>query len=300
MSSEQNKAIVRHYFEEIHKRNLAVLDELLASDYVEHTPLPFPPTPGRNGTIEIAQAALRAAPDGWHTIKGQIADGEYVLTMIDAGGTFQDDLFHLKATGKPIGMSGITLHRVRDGKLVEHWGVSDFPSLLQQIGVMPGGAEKPEPVPPPARSGRAPTRDEAERLMQRFVEIFNRPDYSIADEVLAPDFYANFIGMPPMTSRDAWKGMAQGFLGAFSDFHLTVEHALCEGEWAGGNWTWTARHTGDFMGIPATGKNVQVRGLGFYRILDGRIVEEHVIEDIMALLVQVGAVPAPTEEQVTA
>ena len=303
MSPEQNKAIVRHYFEEIHKRNLAVLDELLAAGYVEHTPLPFPPTPGRNGTIEIAQAALRATPDGWHTIKAQIADDDLVMTHIEAGGTFQADLYDLKATGKPISMCGTALHRVRDGKLVEHWGVSDFPSLLRQIGVMPGPAEQPEPVPappPPARSGRAPTREEAERIMQRFVEMFNRNDFSIADEILAPDYYANFVGVPPMTSREAWKAMAQGFLAGFSDVHMTVEHGLYEGEWVGGNWTWTARHTAEFMGIPATGKSVKVRGLGMFRVLDGRIVEETTIEDIMALLVQLGVVPTPSEARVPA
>jgi steroid delta-isomerase-like uncharacterized protein len=304
MSAEQNKAIVRRYFEEIHKRNLSVLDELLASDYVEHTPLPFPPSPGRNGTIEIAQAALRAAPDGWHHIKAQVADGEYVFTIIEAGGTFQSDLFQLQATGKPIGMAGITLHRVRDGKLVEHWGVSDFPSLMQQIGVMPGPPEKAAPTPmplPPARSGHAPTREEAERIMQRFGDILNQNDLSIADEILAPDFYANFIGLPPMTSRDAWKAMVGGFLAAFSDFRLTVGQGLIEGEYAAGNWTWSARHTAEFMGIPATGKSVEVRGLGLYRILDGRVVEEQVIEDMMALLMQLGVVPAPAaEEQVSA
>jgi predicted ester cyclase len=300
MTAEQNKAIVRRYFEEIHKRNLAVLDELLAPGYVEHTPLPFPPTPGRTGTIEIAQAALRAAPDGWHTIKGQVADGEYVLTVVEAGGTFKDDLFHLKATGKPIGMAGITLHRVVDGKLVEHWGVSDFPSLLQQIGVMPGPPEKATPAPmpaPPARSGRAPTREEAERILQRFGNLLTSNDDSDIDEIVAPDFYANFIGLPLMPNRDAWLATVRGFLGGFSNFHLTIEQGLIEGEYAAANYTWTARHTGEVMGVAATGKTVQVRGLGMYRILDGRLVEEQVIEDVMALLVQLGVVPGPAEEQ---
>jgi steroid delta-isomerase-like uncharacterized protein len=222
-----------------------------------------------------------------------------VLTQVEAGGTFKDDLFHLKATGQPISMAGLTLHRVRDGKLVEHWGVSDFPSLLRQIGVMPGGAaEQPTAgSAAPARSGRAPSREEAEHLMQRFGEMFNSGDFSIAEEILAPDFYANFIGLPPMPTREAWLGMVRGFLSGFSDFHLTVEHALYEGEWVGGHYVWTARHTQEFMGIPATGNTVQVRGLARYRILDGRIVEEQTIEDIMALLAQLGAVPGPAEQE---
>ena len=301
MSAEQHKALVRHYFDEIHKRNLGVLDELLAPGYVDHTPLPFPVPPGREGTIQVANAALRATPDGWHQVRAQVADGEYVLTVIDAGGTFQDDLFDLHATGKPITMSGLALHRVSDGKLVEHWGISDFASLFQQIGLMPGPAgPETAPAQPPARSGRAPTREEANQLMQRFAEIFNRADFSLADEIVAPDFYAHFIGLPPMTSRDAWKGTVQGFLTGFSDFRIAPQHQLYQGEWSGGHYTWTARHTGEVMGIPATGKSVQVRGMGVYRMLDGRIVEEHVIEDMMALLVQLGVAPAPPQQTAAA
>jgi steroid delta-isomerase-like uncharacterized protein len=190
-----------------------------------------------------------------------------------------------------------------DGKLVEHWGVSDFPSLLQQIGVMPGPPEKATPAPmpaPPARSGRAPTREEAERILQRFGNLLTSNDDSDIDEIVAPDFYANFIGLPPMPNREAWLATVRGFLSAFSDFHLNMQHGLIEGEYAAGNYTWTARHTGEFMGVPATGKNVEVRGLGVYHILDGRIVDEQVIEDIMALLVQLGVVPAPVEEEVRA
>jgi predicted ester cyclase len=299
MPAEQTKAVVRHYFEEIHKRNIEVLDELLAPNYVDHTPLPFPVPPGREGTIQTANAALRATPDGWHHLTAQVADGDLVLTMIDAGGTFEQDLFDIHATGKPITMSGMALHRVNDGRLVEHWAISDFAGLFQQIGLMPGPpTAEPAPTPPvpPARSGRPPTREEADRLIERFGAIFNGPNFNIADEILAPDYYAHFVGMPPTTTRESWKGMVRGFLAGFSEFRLTPQHWLYDGEWSGGHWTWTAKHTGEFMGIPPTGKSVEVRGLGVFRILDERLVEEHVIEDIMALLVQLGVVPAPGEQ----
>jgi steroid delta-isomerase-like uncharacterized protein len=304
MSTEDSRALVRRYFEEINNRNLAVLDEVLSAEYVDHTPLPFPVPPGRDGTRQVAHSALRATPDGWHRIKGQVADGEYVMTLIEAGGTFKEALYDLQPTGQPITMSGIALHRVQNGRLVEHWGISDFVSLFQQIGLIPrppqaeGGP--PPSVPQPVRGGRAPTRQEAEQLMARFVELFNRADLSIADEIMAPDFQADFTGLPPMPNREAWKGLVQGFLDAFSDFKLVPEHGLHDGEWVAGHWTWSARHTGEFMGIPATGRTVHVRGLGMYRVLDGRMVEEHTIEDMMALLVQLGVAPAPPGQAVPA
>ncbi|HYY88102.1 MAG TPA: ester cyclase [Chloroflexota bacterium] len=302
MSTEDSRALVRRYFEEINNRNLAVLDDLLAPEYVDHTPLPFPVTPGRDGTREVAHSALRATPDGWHRIRAQVAEGGYVMTLIDAGGTFREALYDLQPTGEPITMSGMALHRVSGAKLVEHWGISDFAGLFQQIGLMPRPphAEVAPPPPEPVRGGRAPTRDEAERIIGRFVEVLNRRDFGMADEIVAPDFRADFIGMPLMTDREAWKGMAQGFLGAFSDFRLVPEHGLYDGEWVAGHWTWSGTHTGELAGIPPTGRPVQVRGMGMYRILDGRIVEEHVIEDMMALLVQLGVAPPPPGQTVPA
>jgi steroid delta-isomerase-like uncharacterized protein len=295
MSVEQAGTVVRRYFEQINDRNVAVLDELLSPNYVDHTPLPFPVPAGRDGTSQVAHAALRATPDGWHQVRGQVADADLVMTLIHAGGTFQEALYNLQPTGGPISMSGIALHRVSEGRLVEHWGISDFAGLFQQIGLLPGPAQHaPAPPPaPPARSGRAPSREEAAQLMQRFVQVLNESDLAIADEILAPDFYANFIGVPPMTDRESWKQFVMGFLAAFTEFHLGVEHTLYDGEWSGAHWSWTARHTGEFMGIPATDRRVQVQGMGLYRILDGRIVEENVIEDMMAILVQLGVAPAP-------
>ena len=76
MSVEQAGTVVRRYFEQINDRNVAVLDELLSPNYVDHTPLPFPVPAGRDGTSQVAHAALRATPDGWHRIRAQVADGD--------------------------------------------------------------------------------------------------------------------------------------------------------------------------------------------------------------------------------
>lgn len=301
-STEQKKALVRAYFDEINKHNAGVLEERLVADYVDHNPPPFPNlAPGQEGARQAFSEAKRVFPDGWHVIGDQVADGDLVLTVIRAGGTFADAVLGIPPTGKPVSMTGMALHRLVDDKLAEHWSVLDLATLFRQVGVIPSPA--PVPVETQAQAEAAARRaatpgasvDPAElrAVMARFADIFNTRDLSIADEILAPEFTTESAGLPPIESRDAWKQLVLGFLAAFPDMHISVEQELAEGDKWAGRWTWRGTHGGDFMGAAATGKTVQVQGIGVYRIAGGKIVSEHVIEDIFGLMVQLGMVPPP-------
>ena len=81
MSTEENKALVRRWFDELDKRNFAIIDELIAEDYIDHNP-PIPGTPdGREG-VRMASMMLHAAfPDAVHTLEDQMAEGDKVMTM---------------------------------------------------------------------------------------------------------------------------------------------------------------------------------------------------------------------------
>jgi steroid delta-isomerase-like uncharacterized protein len=324
---EQNKALVRRYFEEINSFNAGVLDELLLPDYVDHNPPPVPNlAPGLAGARQAFEVARRAFPDGWHIIEDQLADGDKVLTYLRAGGTFAEELIGIPPTGKPVSMSGMAVHRIAHGKLAEHWGVQDLAGLFQQIGLMPAGPQaqpaatgpqaqpaatgpqaqpaatgpqaQPAAAPAPAAAGApasgAPMdRDAMRGVMERFADIFNKHDLSIADEVLAPTFQATFIGMPPLPTPEAWKQLVGPFMAAFPDMQLVVHDEFVEGDKAGGRWIWTATHRGELMGMPATGRSVTVQGLGIYRLAGGKIVSETVLEDMFGMLVQLGVVPPP-------
>jgi ketosteroid isomerase-like protein len=136
-SPEQNKALVRRFYEEIDKGNISILDELLAADYVDHSPPPFPGlAPGREGVKQSFRLFQQATP-GSHRIEDQIAEGDKVVTRLTSTGKHEGDLPGAPRTGNEMKMTSITIHRIANGKLVEKWSEKDMIGLLQQIGVMP-------------------------------------------------------------------------------------------------------------------------------------------------------------------
>jgi predicted ester cyclase len=136
-STEQNKALVRRFYEEIDKGNIAILDDLVADDYVDHNPPPFPGCgSGREGVKQAFKLFLEATP-GYHRVEDQIAEGDKVVTRLTSIGRHEGDLPGAPRTGNEMKMTSITIHRIRDGKLVEKWSEKDMLSLLRQIGILP-------------------------------------------------------------------------------------------------------------------------------------------------------------------
>ena len=137
MSEENNKALVRRFYEEIDKGNLNAMDELVAEDYIDHNPPPFPGlAPGREGLKQAFRIFWEATP-GYHRIEDQIAEGDKVVTRLTAIGKHEGDLPGAPRTGNDMKMTSITIHRIANGKLAEKWSEKDVLGLLQQIGVMP-------------------------------------------------------------------------------------------------------------------------------------------------------------------
>jgi steroid delta-isomerase-like uncharacterized protein len=134
--SEQNKTLVRRVIEEVYNQgNLAMADELSASDLVIH--LTLQEIHGREGAKQYV-AALRAAfPDLHITIEDQIAEGDRVMTRWTARGTHTGEFQGILPTGKQIRMAGTDIDRIADGKTVECWILVDELSMMQQLGAIP-------------------------------------------------------------------------------------------------------------------------------------------------------------------
>jgi steroid delta-isomerase-like uncharacterized protein len=151
MSAEENKALVRRWFVETDKGNLAIIDELLPPDYLDHNP-PIPGLPrGREG-VRQANLLLRAAfPDVVHVIDDQLAEGDKVMTRVTTRATFLGEFLGYPPTGKVVEIAGISVHRIAGGRLVEHWAQADMASFMEQLGAPSGsaGAGDAEAAGPP-------------------------------------------------------------------------------------------------------------------------------------------------------
>ena len=139
MSAETNKAVARRFLEEVwNNGNLAVLNEIIAEDHVNIGPSTLPGAPaGPEGAKQVVILYRNAFPDIHFTIDEQIAEGEKVLTRWTAHGTHQGELQGLPATGKSSTVLGIAIDRIVNGKIVESWGLFDYFSMMQQLGVIP-------------------------------------------------------------------------------------------------------------------------------------------------------------------
>ncbi len=134
MSTQDNKALVQRFFEEvINQKNLAALDQFVSPTAVNHTvPSGLP-----QGPSQFLSLHLTAFPDVKATVVDLLADGDKVVALVSIHGTHQGAFRAISATGKPITVMGINIFRIENGKMVEHWGLADRLSALQQLGIVP-------------------------------------------------------------------------------------------------------------------------------------------------------------------
>ena len=139
MSNETNKAVVRRYYEEVLNRgNVGVLETIARPDHVEHDPLP-----GQGGGIAGFRTRVEMLREGLNpafTIEQMVAEGDTVVVRWTNRGRHVAPFLGIPPTNKSFTIAGIDIHVLRDGKLAEHRHVVDQLGMLQQLGVIPGGA----------------------------------------------------------------------------------------------------------------------------------------------------------------
>jgi steroid delta-isomerase-like uncharacterized protein len=138
--SNENKATLQRFFDELFTQgDLNVADELVAANYLNHNAVPGE-TPGREGLKQFVAYLHRAWADLNFAVEDQIAEGDKVTTRFTITGTHQGEFAGVPATGKPIRIQAINIHRVTDGQIQEAWVEWDAMGMMQQLGVMPESA----------------------------------------------------------------------------------------------------------------------------------------------------------------
>jgi steroid delta-isomerase-like uncharacterized protein len=136
--SDENKQAARRIFSEVwNEGTIAILEELVAPDVVDHNPVAPNLPPGLQGFRAVFMTFLSAFPDLHMTVEDMISDGDKVVVRWTASGSQQGPLMGIPPTSKTIHVSGIEIYRFAGGKIADHWGNFDMLGLLQQIGVVP-------------------------------------------------------------------------------------------------------------------------------------------------------------------
>jgi steroid delta-isomerase-like uncharacterized protein len=135
--SEENKALLRRYFEEAwNKHNPAAIDEFYAPDLVNHSAPPGMPN-DREGVKAGLGMFLGAFPDVKVTSDFVIAEGDKVAMRFTTRATHTGEWLGTPATGKRMEVTGIVIARVAGGRIAEVWYESDQMGMMQQLGVVP-------------------------------------------------------------------------------------------------------------------------------------------------------------------
>jgi len=130
--------------------------------------------------------------------------------------------------------------------------------------------------------------EENKQIVRRYQEIYNSNDLDALGEVMSFDVSTPKI-MPNMPSGlEGAKAVHQKTLLGMPDFYTEIQDLVAEGDKVVACVLMTGTHTGNFYGIPATGKRVEFTGVFIVRIADGKIVEHWGEEDSYGLLLQLG------------
>ena len=136
-SSDDAKWIVRRNTEEVQSRgNFDLFEELFSDDFIDHTPQPNT-TPDKDGVRNLYQTLRAAFPDFHADIHWQSVDGDLVTTYKTYHGTHEGTFLGVAPTGRLIHFETVDAMRVHNGKIIEHWGVANLFSLIQQLGAWP-------------------------------------------------------------------------------------------------------------------------------------------------------------------
>ena len=141
--SEENKVLTRRSWEIVSEGNLDTLEDALAEVYADDIVLHEPDEDirGIEGLKQFVCMIRSAIPDLRITLEDDIAEGEKVVSRWRAQGTHQGELMGIAPTGNKVMITGITIHRIEEGKIVEEWENWDALGLMQQIGAIPSPEE---------------------------------------------------------------------------------------------------------------------------------------------------------------
>lgn len=167
--------------------------------------------------------------------------------------------------------------------------MSKLMMLAEKYGIDIHG---PLPKEPEGFGGEASPAHDLKSLNHRWIQAFNDRDWKTEQTVRGENFQAYLSGFPEPLDSEGWSGFMTAFTAGFPDSRIVIESCIAEGDTVVTRWTLTGTHQGVFQGIPPTGRPVRFTGIEFNRAANGRIVEHWSMFDNLALLQQIGAMPA--------
>jgi|SRR5579862_3513185 len=137
------------------------------------------------------------------------------------------------------------------------------------------------------------TTENNKTVIRRFLdEVINQNRLDQADDLVLE----NFVELDPLPGqrqgREGLKEVLGGMRAAFPDMHWVVEEMVAEGEKVVTRFTWTGTHQGPFLGVPATGRSVNVKGVVIDELAGGKMSRSRILMDSLGMMQQLGVIPS--------
>lgn len=138
----------------------------------------------------------------------------------------------------------------------------------------------------------SPTENNKAVVVKFLEEVINQNRMDSADGLVVEDF----VELDPLPGqrqgRDGLKEVLGMMRAAFPDIHWAVEEMVAEGDTVVTRFTWKGTHRGAFLGVPATGKSVSVKGVVIDQLSNGKMSKSRILMDSLGMMQQLGAIPS--------
>jgi len=277
--SEEAKRLYRSFVEDvINDGKYDLIPEIFAEDYLDHSAPPGAPTGGYDAIRAIPMMFRGAFPDVHFVIDDMVSEGDWVATRVTGRASHLGRPFlGIEPTGLRATWGSLGLFRVAKGRIVEHFGQPDFAALRRSLTapIVPG------------------TLDYNRFVITRYVYATNIGDLDRFDEFVDLNFVDHNALPGQKPGLEGLKDAYRMFSSAFSELWYTFEALVAEGDLVAGRGVIQGKHTGNFMGLPATNKVVHWTGTRTFRLRDGKVTDGWIDLDLFGLMMQLGAIPMP-------
>jgi len=134
---EQNKQLVRQFFEALDRQDIERMDQLVSSAIYSRQFCGMPPLDWNANKKEFLAPFNKAFPDLTHDIVDLVAEGDKVAVSVNVTGSYKGEFQAIPATGKQVSFTAMDILTIVDGKITEEWATADMMGLMQQIGAIP-------------------------------------------------------------------------------------------------------------------------------------------------------------------
>jgi steroid delta-isomerase-like uncharacterized protein len=268
MSLEENKNLGRRFLVDIWSQGkMEVADEILAPDFVMELGVdPFRVEGPEKFKSLVARNRSAFQNLTYTPIEDRIAaEGDNVFIAWTMTSKHVGSWAGYTPSNKDVRIQGISYFKCRDGKLTHCWVQNETLSLIRQVGGLP-----------PVGQGTEYKILEANKaLVRQYVEaVLDKGDFSHFSQFTAPGFHIERSAAPDLIRGGEGLKTQMDFLKrAFPDLHVQIADMIAEGDKVLVRFEAPGTHTGEFLGIPPTGKKVTWKGLVLYRVADGLIAE---------------------------